>query len=58
MKGTAILYEENHVVAYLEDITFSDIEKYHHVEETQDMQPDQPNLTIWHPEEIDWEYGY
>ena len=57
MKGTAILYEENHVVACLENITFTDIEKYnpHHIEETQDMKP---NLTIWHPEDIDWDYGY
>ena len=57
MKGTAILYEENHVVACLEDITLTDIEKYNLLL-TEDIKDMKANLTIWHPEDIDWDYGY
>lgn len=57
MKGTAILYEESHVVACVEDIRFTEAERYKniHIEEFHNVKP---QLTIWHPEEIDWEYGY
>ena len=57
MKGTAILYEENHVITCLEDIKFTDIEKYNTMQIEESLHT-KPQLTIWHPEEIDWEYGY
>ncbi len=57
MKGTAIIYEEDHVVACVEDIRFTDVEKYRNLQF--DESPCLKSyLTIWHPEEIDWEYGY
>jgi hypothetical protein len=56
MKGTAILYEDNHVITCLENIQFSEVKKYTHnqTDETYAI----PQLTMWHPEEIDWDYGY
>ena len=57
MKGTAILYEDNHVITCLEDIKFTDLENYL-PKKTEESYPVNPQHTMWHPEEIDWDYGY
>ena len=57
MKGTAILYEDNHVITCLEDIKFTDLENYL-PKKTEESFPVSPQHTMWHPEEIDWDYGY
>ena len=56
MKGTAILYEDNHVITCLENIQFSEVKKYTHNHTDESYAT--PQLTMWHPEEIDWDYGY
>ncbi len=56
MKGNVILYEDNHVITCLENIQFSEVEKYTHNQTDQTYTTSQ--LTMWHPEEIDWDYGY
>lgn len=63
MKGTAILFNDNLTITFIENVdedTFNDLLK--EISGTEEAQKNKkatfPEQSFWHEEEIDWEYGY